>query len=89
MTLEKESVEKTLKDLKDEHETLKNETFENEKNVLSSKIDDLTKLKGKGFASTKVLYDCLNSMKPHKDTTGIGYNSLSFNKSQTPKAKKN
>ena len=74
MTLEKESVEKALNDLKDEHEALKKnlktqkETFENDKNVLSSKIDDLTKLKGKGLASTKLLYDCLNSMKPHKDT---------------------
>ena len=88
-------VEKAFKDLKDEHEVLKNnfktqkETFENEKNVLSSKINDLTKLKGKGLASTKRLYDCLNSMKPCKDTTGIGYNSLYFNKSQNPKARKN
>ena len=64
------------------------ETFENEKNSLSSKIDELTKLKGKGVASTKRLYDCLNSMKPCKDTTGIGYNSLYFNKYQTPKVKK-
>ena len=95
MTLEKENAEKVLKDLQDKYEALENdfktqkETLENEKNVLSSKIDDLTKLKGKGVSSTKLLYDCLNSMKPCKDTTGIGYDSLFFNKSQTPKTKKN
>jgi len=94
MTLEKENVEKALKDLQDKHEALKNdfktqkETFENEKNVLSSKMDELTKLKGKGVASTKRLYDILNSMQPFKDKTGIGYDSLYFNKSQNPKAKK-
>ena len=74
--------------LKNDFKTQK-ETFENEKNVLSSKHNDLTKLKGKGLTSTKLLNDCLNSMKPCKDTTGIGYNSLFFNKSQNPKAKKN
>jgi len=94
MTLEKENVEKALKDLQDKYEALKNdfktqkETFENEKNVLSSKMDELTKLKGKGVASTKRLYDILNEMQPCKDKTGIGYDSLYFNKSQNPKAKK-
>ena len=79
MTQDKVNVEKPLNTLKDEHEALKKsfktqkETFENDKKVLSSKINDLTKLKGKGFASTKLLYDCVNSMKPHKETKGIGY----------------
>ena len=73
--------------MKNDFKTQK-ETFENEKNVLSSKIDDLTNLKGKGFASIKRLHECLNSMDPHKDTTGFGYNSLYFNKSLAPKTKK-
>jgi len=94
-TLEKENEEKALNILKNEHELLNNdfktqkETFEKDKNVLSSKVDDLTNLKGKGFASTKLLYDFVNNMKPHKETNGIGYDSLFFNKSQTPKAKIN
>ena len=55
---------------------------------MSSKIDDLTQLKGKSVASTKRLYDILNDMQPFKDKTGIGYDSLYFNKSLAPKAKK-
>ena len=70
MTQEKENVEKALNVLKDEHEILKKdfktqkETLENDKKILSLKIDDLTNLKGKGLDSSKRLYDCLSSMMP-------------------------
>ena len=95
MTQEKENIEKALIALKDEHEILKNdfktqkETFENEKNALSSKVDDLTKIRGKGVESTKRMYGILNEMRYPNNKTGLGFfDHYAPNKSLAPKVKK-